>query len=147
MRFPAVSTKLRCWMCLLWSRVGDNWLVVSSYAAVVFSTVYTPITCTMAIVYVGKEHGLHCGSGYKSSEKEIKIGSSFLLSQWYLDDVWLHLFVCLFVQSIAQKRMIPNCLTWDGYLRCGMVFGIERSKIKVTGSISAFSHYCPQHNS
>jgi len=26
-------------------------------------------------------------------------------------------------------------------------FGVERSKIKVTGSINAFSHYFPQHNS
>jgi len=48
------------------------------------------------------------------------------------------LFVCLFVRSITQKRMIPKCNSNLMYSRSDMVLGVERSKVKVTGSISAF---------
>jgi len=49
--------------------------------------------------------------------------------------------VCLFVHSISQKRMLPECLNLVqgmtlGYSRSGTVLGVQRSKVKVTGSIT-----------
>jgi len=52
------------------------------------------------------------------------------------------LFVCLFVRSITKKRMIPKCsnLVYGmvlGYTgKSDMVFEIQRSKVKITGSIA-----------
>ena len=38
------------------------------------------------------------------------------------------LFVCLFVRRITQKRMIQKCYC----------FGVQRSNVKVTASVSSF---------
>ena len=57
--------------------------------------------------------------------------------------VWCSvLSVCLFVSSITQKRMIPECsnLIQGMFLRYSKwyAFGVKRSNVKVTGSISPF---------
>ena len=55
----------------------------------------------------------------------------------------VRLSICLFVRSITQKRMIPKCSNLVqgmilGYPRSGIgyCFGFQRSKAKVTGSIT-----------
>ena len=53
------------------------------------------------------------------------------------------LFVCLFVRSITQKRMIPKCsdVIWGiilGYPRSGWVVLFLGSKVNVAGSVSLF---------
>jgi len=54
------------------------------------------------------------------------------------------LSVCLFLRRITYKRMIPKFSNlvreWPWNIPEMMWFGVERSKVKVTGSINAFSH-------
>jgi len=80
--------------------------------------------------------GLGLGIGWKlelsytRQRRSAWVGRTF---EAFNDSICLS--VCLFVRSITQKRMIRNDL-WISYKWHG--FGVERSKVKVTESISAF---------